>query len=447
MDFSHPAILDLFPEFLDPKRSDSASFLIWYLENFFRLDHQEAVDSVCDQSGDKGIDGIWVDDQAQTIHVFQSRLSQVNGRTVGDAFLRQFAGTLQQFQDRESVSNLIAAAGNAQVAALARRLNIEDKIADYDVAGEYVTNIETDANGASFLQSAQSITFVGPVFLNANYISDTREVSVPEEAVFDVSLFQVAEYTVDENNKALIAPIKAQDLLKLEGIADQSIFTYNVRGPLGLTNVNKAIRTSIRDRNLHKSFPFFHNGVTIIAGSMDVSQDRLTIADYFVVNGCQSLIAFDKNKQSLSDDLYILAKFIKVDPKSRLATLITEYSNNQNGVKARDFKANNEIQIRLKNEFSDVYANDYVYSVKRGELDDPGVVISNEDAGLYLMAFDLKEPWATHRKYQVFDDKHAELFGRPYVNADRIVMLHIIREEADKVTTAQKEIHCSGNIC
>ena len=263
--------------------------------------------------------------------------------------------------------------------------------------------------------------------------------SVPAEAVFDVSLFQVAEYTVDENNKALIAPIKAQDLLKLEGIADQSILTYNVRGPLGLTNVNKAIRTSIRDRNLHKSFPFFHNGVTIIAGSMDVSQDQLTIADYLVVNGCQSLIAFDKNKQSLSDDLYVLAKFIKVDPTSRLATLITEYSNNQNGVKARDFKANNEIQIRLKNEFSDIYANDYVYSVKRGELDDPGVVISNEDAGLYLMAFDLKEPWATHRKYQVFDDKHAELFGRPYVNADRIVMLHIIREEADKVTAAQKE--------
>jgi hypothetical protein len=42
------------------------------------------------------------------------------------------------------------------------------------------------------------------------------------------------------------------------------------------------------------------------------------------------------------------------------------------------------------------------------------------------MAFDLKEPWATHRRYQVFEEKHAELFGRPEVNAHRIVMLHII---------------------
>ena len=49
------------------------------------------------------------------------------------------------------------------------------------------------------------------------------------------------------------------------------------------------------------------------------------------------------------------------------------------------------------------------------------------------MAYDLKEPWATHRKYQVFDDKHNALFARPSVTADRIVMLHTLREEIDAV--------------
>jgi hypothetical protein len=47
------------------------------------------------------------------------------------------------------------------------------------------------------------------------------------------------------------------------------------------------------------------------------------------------------------------------------------------------------------------------------------------------MAFDLKEPWATHRKYQVFDEKHADLFGRPEVTADRIVMCHLMRKVVD----------------
>ncbi len=59
LDLKYPAILDLFPEHLDPKRTESASFLVWYLENYYRLDTVDAIDSVCDQKGDKGVDGIY----------------------------------------------------------------------------------------------------------------------------------------------------------------------------------------------------------------------------------------------------------------------------------------------------------------------------------------------------------------------------------------------------
>ena len=145
-------------------------------------------------------------------------------------------------------------------------------------------------------------------------------------------------------------------------------------------------------------------------------------------------MAFEENKNAITDNLYVLTKFVQVDPASQLARQITEYSNNQNGVKAREFKANSSTQIRLKNEFASTYASQHAYSVKRGEPIEPGVVIANEDAGLYLMAFDLKEPWATHRKYQVSDDKYADIFARPNVTADRIVMLQIMKEEIDEIT-------------
>lgn len=434
MDFSYPNVLNLFSQHLDPNRNESASFLLWYLENYYRLDPIDAADAICDQRGDKGIDGIWVDDQVQTIHVFQARLSQSSTRTVGDTPLKEFVGTLQQLKDRENISRLIKSAGDAEVAALIRRLNLLEKISEYEVVGEYLTNIAIDSNGSALLDNFPQITFVGPDFLGSTYISDERDVAIHADAVFDVSSFQVTEYIVDDKNKALIAPISARDLLKLDGISNQSIFTYNVRGPLGSTNVNKDIATSVRDSSLHKIFPLFHNGVTIIAGKMDVSKERLKIADYFVVNGCQSLMVLDKNRNVITDNLYVLTKFVQVDPSSQLASRITEYSNNQNGVKARDFKANSSTQIRLKNEFRALYAGQYAYSVKRGEPIEPGVTIANEDAGLYLMAFDLREPWATHRKYQVFDDRHATLFAKPSVTADRIVMLQIMREEIDEIT-------------
>ena len=135
-----------------------------------------------------------------------------------------------------------------------------------------------------------------------------------------------------------------------------------------------------------------------------------------------------ENKSSITDDLKVLAKFIQMDPASPEAKLITDYSNNQNGVRSRDFKSNHQIQIRLQNEVKAHYSGTYFYEIKRGEVAGTGERISNEEAGQYLMAFDLGEPWATHRKYEIFEDRHGSLFGRPEVTADRIVMLQVIAE-------------------
>ena len=48
-----------------------------------------------------------------------------------------------------------------------------------------------------------------------------------------------------------------------------------------------------------------------------------------------------------------------------------------------------------------------------------------------LMAFDLEEPWATHRKYQVFDEKYIDLFANKGVTPDHIVLRHVIAESVD----------------
>jgi hypothetical protein len=114
----YPDLLKLFSQHLAPKRSESASFLIWFLENYYRLDTLEAIDSVCDQSGDKGVDGIYINLADNTIDVFQSRIHQKRETSVGDAALREFCGTLSQFRSIEALNNLVASAGDAEVASL-----------------------------------------------------------------------------------------------------------------------------------------------------------------------------------------------------------------------------------------------------------------------------------------------------------------------------------------
>ncbi|MFH2068267.1 MAG: hypothetical protein ABII89_02230 [Candidatus Omnitrophota bacterium] len=76
--------------------------------------------------------------------------------------------------------------------------------------------------------------------------------------------------------------------------------------------------------------------------------------------------------------------------------------------------------------------------MKRGERLPAVEVISNEEAGLFFMAFDLKEPWATHRKYQVFDEKYSDIFGRPEVTADRIVFCHTLMQCVQEATSRLK---------
>lgn len=426
IDVSYPAILDNLTPHLAPRRSESASFLIWYFENYLRLDSLEAVDCVCDQAGDKGIDGIYLNTDANVIEVYQSKLFQKADAVVGDKLLREFQGSLSQFETLESLEHLVNTAGDAEVAQLINRLEIIRHITEFEVVGYFVCNGEIDANGRGFLAGAPRIRFLGKSDLVTTYVPAERMLPVTAPTSFSVTGYDVAEYIVDADHRAIIAPIMASELVKMEGIANQSIFAFNVRGSLGRTQVNRDIAQSISDPEKHKLFPLFHNGITVIAEKVQSSADSIDVENYFVVNGCQSLNALFKGKNNLTDNLRVLTKFIKASPSSTLAEMITRFSNNQNGVKARDFKSNNQIQIRLQNEFRANYGEEYFFEIKRGE--DPGhlAVISNELAGQYLMAWDLKTPWATHRKYQIFEDRHSDLFARPEVTADRIMLCHVL---------------------
>jgi hypothetical protein len=228
--------------------------------------------------------------------------------------------------------------------------------------------VDFDANGEKFLDITPVISFVGKHALLSTYISDSRDIPTHAPAKFDIVGYQISEYIVDAGTKAIIAPIKAKELIALDGIADQSLFAYNVRGPLGKTQVNKDIVKSIENGSLHKMFPLFHNGITVIAKDISTTKDALTATDYYVVNGCQSLTALHSKKSALTDNLRILTKFIQMEPSSDVAKKVTEFSNNQNGVKARDFMSNNAIQIRIQNEFSRDYAGQYFYEIKQGEI-------------------------------------------------------------------------------
>ena len=166
----------------------------------------------------------------------------------------------------------------------------------------------------------------------------------------------------------------------------------------------------------------YHNGLTVIADKVDTSvENKVTISNYVVVNGCQSLTVLWRNKNHVTNDLRLLGRLIELDRGSPLIDKITHNSNNQNGIKPRDFQSNNPSQLRLRSEFQRKYQGQIGYRISRGEEPYATEIIDNEVAARVLLAFDLGQPWACHQTYRLFDELHPQIFARPEVTATRIV--------------------------
>lgn len=196
---------------------------------------------------------------------------------------------------------------------------------------------------------------------------------------------------------------------------------------LGNTPVNKAIAGSVANRELHNKFPLFHNGVTLLAEKAEIIDDeKVRVTNYVVVNGAQTVSTFYKNRSSLSADLRVPVRVVELEGRDELGKLITQFSNNQNAIKPQDMRANHAIQLRLQSEMRKEWSGRFDLLIKRGEDSSADTKISNETAGLLLLAFDLELPWNCHQAYKVFDENYSDVFGRREVNADRIVFVHII---------------------
>jgi hypothetical protein len=117
----------------------------------------------------------------------------------------------------------------------------------------------------------------------------------------------------------------------------------NVRLPLGSTKVNKAIRESIESQSQHVKFPLFHNGITALAEKVTTEKGAVTIENFVVVNGAQSLKQFHSGGKKISSDLKVLTRIIEIGGNTDLAREISINSNNQNGIKPRDLRSNDRL--------------------------------------------------------------------------------------------------------
>jgi len=422
---AYPEILLLFGTHLVPGRTESRAFLGWFLEHFYRLEETDAQDAICDGPDDKGIDGIYIDLNLERIDVFQTKLYQNTKKTLGDVALKEFSGSLDQLRTREAIENLISTTANTELKELLREADVAGLVEKgFSVRGLFITNAKGDANATGFLATRADITLFDADILSQNWVAPGNSSPVHNSVAFRLDGHALIEYKTAEAT-VYVAPLLATELVSLAGLQSGELFAWNVRQALGRTKVNKAIAESVNEQAEHKNFLLYHNGLTILAEKASYENDRLTIDGYTVVNGCQSLTTLFEHRAKITDELRLLARIIRLPPQNDLAAKITRHSNNQNSISARDLQSNSTIQRRLQTEFRKTFKGQFDYEIKRGELLQAKVVITNEEAARLLLAFDMQQPWSCHQSYRLFDELHSEIFGKPEVNVGRIVALSL----------------------
>lgn len=408
---------------------ESAAFLIWFLENVYRLDETEARDAVCDKTNDKGIDGVYVDHNNEEVHFFQAKIRQKENGTLGDVGPKNLMGSVQQFDSADNVNAILASNADAELKRVIARTQLAEMVAEgYKLVGVYVSNELHDKDSTDYGIVTPSIRIHERESISLRVIDIRTSEGKKKSFTFDTSYVEPMEMQVGSGpgqTSMYVFPAQALQLVHMEGIADGSLFRENVRYTLGNTSVNKSIRKTIAAKTSHDSFVLFHNGIIILCANADSSvPGKLTITEYSVVNGAQSLTSFYNDKAKLSNDLRVLVRVVKVQDEA-LSRTITENSNNQNAIKPRDLRSNHAIMLRLQKEMKSDYAKLHFFEIKRGEIAPSGVeVITNDEVGRALLAFDLQEPWSAHQIYKVFDEKYAQIFGRPEVTATRAVLMH-----------------------
>lgn len=412
-------------------RDSSAAFLMWYLVNFFRLSPDEAKDSICDNTGDKGIDGIWVDETSdeEEIYLFQSKFSPTDGVNQGDNDLRNFVGAKSWFDSPEQVQKLLESTANKELKSLIESFKIADRVSKgCRVNAIFITNKVFDHNANEFL-GARSDELEGYDFLKifSSYSYVAEEEPVKAETSLNLVNNTFISYDLPNNVKVVVLPLQARELLKLEGIQNNSLFSKNVRYGLGKTRVNKDIANTLKNTAEHTKVFLYHNGITIVCEVLTHQSNSVKISNYSVVNGCQSMLTFYENAGSITDDIYIPTKIIEIPKNAPISIAdITYWANNQNSISVRDLKANDVIQRSLQREFEELFKKKVLYRRQRGaSAEGYEEVIERDFAAQLVAAFYLKEPEITHLRTKLFTERYYDVFSI-HMNAAKIYLANII---------------------
>ena len=199
-----------------------------------------------------------------------------------------------------------------------------------------------------------------------------RDVIVPPDHN-DLSVVCCGVFPTGDGTKMHIGIGRLADLVDLYRTRRDHLFSKNVRYYLhAKRNVEKGpagkMRETLKQICVEKATPpeqfaLFHNGVTIYAQRVEVSEGLLRLREPFVLNGCQTIKnAFyfredPKIKEKIDTEIWgrvaVPLRVIETSAPEIIRT-VTINNNRQNAMSVSAFRANDPVQLELEERFRKV---------------------------------------------------------------------------------------------
>ena len=374
----------------------SAALAALALQSRIGCDIETACASVVDGSRDHGIDAIGIDSHQDPTDIYfvQAKWSDDGRAGFGEKEARDFLAGVDTIVHRkfDQVNDRIRAMRSDLEAAMNDLARVHLVIAVARPDGLHI-NVETYLDGRLTDWNHLHPMYDWDLFTIPDSIAmlrDDKPRSVDVMASFEDYL------CVDDPFLAYTGTVDVGQLAGWYEEYRDRLLDRNIRFALPQSEVNVGIQQSLEQRP--EWFWYLSNGITVVCDRIDSAvnptrRGRTSAGNNFrligasIVNGAQTISAIRAAMASDTDvqDARVLVKVISLqDAPPDLGERVTIATNTQNKVEERDFKSNDPVQRRLRDDFQ-LLEPPRSFVIKRGEtVPDDGLGI--EEAARALAA-------------------------------------------------------------
>jgi AIPR protein len=443
MVFSHQAAFD--------SRSDleiygSNALLLFALEMKFQIEDIKTVaaDSLTDGSDDKKCDLVYVNTDIGYIVVAQgyyasepanknsAPANKASDLNTAAAWL--FNSPIDDLPEKlQSVANQIHLALEANQIRFIQFWYVHNLPESINVKNELSIVESTITNSLRTKYSKSNVNAVSTVEIGQATLEEWyKAIQVPILVTDSIEIPINGGYEISEEDwSAYVTAIPVSWLYKIfnESGKRDKLFSANVRSYLGSrrtdANINSGIKVTANEDPGH--FWVFNNGLTVLVNSYDESENpgknslintpkTLRIQGISIVNGAQTTGAIGSLSDIPNEKAMVQARFVKCSNIQTVKNII-EFNNKQNPVEPSDFRSNDPIQSRLRDEFSIIFPDITYLGCRRGGYEDrirrPTNLLASDTVAQALAAFHQYPVLAYNQKSDIWlvDSLYSKFFN------------------------------------